>query len=82
MNTNQPEQLITLNLIGVECPDFGLSLRHFFRTAQAGALVLVQSTAHNATRDIFALCEFGGNTLMGSRTNDSGVSEFVVKKAH
>ncbi len=81
MHTSDSEQCIKLNLVDMECPDFGLSLRHFFRTAQIGVVVLIQATAHNAARDVHALCEFGGNTLLASRKSESGVQEFVVKKA-
>lgn len=71
---------IKLDLKGVECPDFGLSLRSFFRNAAGNTVVLIQATVHNAERDVMALCDFGGHELVAKRANGNGVSEFIVKK--
>jgi TusA-related sulfurtransferase len=79
MSNNQ----VVLNLIGVKCPDFGQSLRSFFRKADAGTMVLVKSSAHNATRDITALCEYGGHTLIASRSevfDTKTIFEFIVER--
>lgn len=77
-----PEPVV-LDLIGVECPDFGLSLRSFFRNAATGTNIMIRSSAHNAARDVMALCEFGSHALIASRSdvvNDINVIDFIVKR--
>lgn len=70
---------VKLDLKGVKCPDFGLSLRSFFRSAPVDTLVLVQADVHNAQRDVVALCEFGGHKLLVQRETDDCI-EFIIRR--
>lgn len=67
-----------LDLRGVECPDFNLALRSYFRATAADTVVLIRATVHNAKRDVVRLCDFGGHVLLAERSVDD-VVEFIVK---
>ena len=71
-----------LDLTGVECPDFGLSLRSYFRQTKAETLVVVRANVHNAERDVNRLCAFSSHTLLATRKVTSGsnpIIEFAIK---
>lgn len=72
-------QRFILNLKGVKCPDFGLTVRAFFRDLNVESEVEIHSDAHNANRDIKALCEFGGHELK-SVTKLNDIEVFTVRK--
>ena len=76
-------EAIELDLIGVECPDFSLSVRAFIRKAAPKTKLLVKSSVHNATRDIKALCTYGNHNLISIETtqeNKRDITLFLIEK--
>ena len=70
-----------LNMLGIVCPDFGYSLRAFFRdnAVPPGSVIAVTADAHNAERDVQKLCEFGGHCFMEKAASAVGTTYLIRK---
>lgn len=72
---------VELDMLGIVCPDFGYALRAFMRRddVPAGSELVIKADAHNAVRDVKALCEFGGHSML-SVHSEAGATVFLLKK--
>ena len=70
-----------LDATGLICPLPVLRARKAMRDVAPGGLLEVRATDPAAVKDFAAFCEATGHTLVESRTEDSGVYVFVMRKA-
>lgn len=75
----EQEQVLTVDARGRRCPLPVIDLARAARHASAGTIVEVLADDPAAATDIPAWCRMRGQTFVGNRTRDGGVTAYVVR---
>jgi tRNA 2-thiouridine synthesizing protein A len=75
-----PTMTETLDLKGLNCPLPVLRTKKAMKTVAAGDTLTVEATDPGALRDISALCETSGYTLLSAKERD-GIFVFEIRQA-